>query len=419
MARLSSKREINLMIFLSVSVYFFSYLTRINYTAIIVELLDKKIATKPQAATVTTIAFITYGAGQLLSGFIGDRFSPRRLIFAGYLVTVAMNFLMPISSYNFLLMAVVWGINGLAQAFMWPPLIRIMCSALPGTEYFKAVPLIGIGSSAATIAVYIFAPVIILYLDWKYVFYIFALITFIAAILWNIITGKLLRNVKKDDAIDKLTIKTSYESDSGIANSLIQFLPMLIILIAVQGILRDGITTWTPSFMSENFKIEASKSIFSVVGAPLFHIVSNILTYRILKYLNNNIFKVLSIYFLISVALLLSLRIFAMDKAWVSWFLISLTTGVVSGINLLQTGYIPKYFMGKGCVSIFSGVINFSTYIGSAASTYLFAVISDSFGWNATVESWIGFAIVGFLLNTIMWRLIICCAVKKFEFTKK
>ena len=47
MARLSSKREINLMIFLSVSVYFFSYLTRINYTAIIVELLDKKIATKP------------------------------------------------------------------------------------------------------------------------------------------------------------------------------------------------------------------------------------------------------------------------------------------------------------------------------------------------------------------------------------
>ena len=35
------------------------------------------------------------------------------------------------------------------------------------------------------------------------------------------------------------------------------------------------------------------------------------------------------------------------------------------------------------------------TYLGSAASAYGFALLSDSFGWNGTIISWIIIALLG------------------------
>lgn len=409
MGKLETRRQINLMIILSVGVYFFSYLTRINYTAIIVELIDKSILTKPQAAIVTTVAFITYGVGQLLSGFIGDRISPRWLIFYGFIATISMNFLMPVCSKNVLLLTTVWGINGVAQAFMWPPLVKIMTAALTDSEYMRAVSFIGIGSSAATIIIYLFSPFIITLFGWQYVFYIFGGLSLIAAFLWIFITGRLLKNVEiklGKSRKTELQVSDGNSSEVKLAKYLTGLLPVILLTIALQGVLRDGITTWTPSFMSENFKIEPSKSIFTAIGAPVFHVFINIVTYKILKILKNDIFKALTIYYLASTVFLFILRAFSMNSAVLSVIVISSATGVVHGINLLQTGYIPKYFVCIGSVSTISGILNFSTYIGSAISTYLFAIISDSFGWGITVISWVGFSLLGLAINYLLWKCV-------------
>lgn len=51
-------------------VYFVSYLTRINYAAVISAIIaDEKISAS-YAAVAVTGAFVTYGAGQLVSGWL-------------------------------------------------------------------------------------------------------------------------------------------------------------------------------------------------------------------------------------------------------------------------------------------------------------------------------------------------------------
>ena len=47
------------------------------------------------------------------------------MIFTGLSAAAVMNLLMGFFE-TFLLMAVVWGINGYAQAMIWPPIIRII-----------------------------------------------------------------------------------------------------------------------------------------------------------------------------------------------------------------------------------------------------------------------------------------------------
>jgi len=49
-------------------------------------------------------------------------------------------------------------------------------------------------------------------------------------------------------------------------------------------------------------------------------------------------------------------------------------------------------------VSTASGVLNACTYVGSAASTYGIAVLSENMGWSFTLWIWLGIAVVAGVL---------------------
>ena len=58
----------------------------------------------------------------------------------------------------------------------------------------------------------------------------------------------------------------------------------------------------------------------------------------------------------------------------------------------------PIHFARYGKISTMSGLLNAFTYIGSAASTYGFAWLSDRFGWYFTIGSWVVTAGAGMML---------------------
>ena len=138
--------------YLMMITYMVSYITRINYGAVLVEMVNATGFTKTQLSIAVTGSFITYGTGQIISGYLGDRFSPKRLMASGLAVTAAINMILPFfhDPYS---MAAVWCINGFAQAFMWPPLVRIMVSVFNEEEYKHAVVTASYGSSLGTVLI--------------------------------------------------------------------------------------------------------------------------------------------------------------------------------------------------------------------------------------------------------------------------
>jgi OPA family glycerol-3-phosphate transporter-like MFS transporter len=73
----------------------------------------------------------------------------------------------------------------------------------------------------------------------------------------------------------------------------------------------------------------------------------------------------------------------------------AILTGCMHGVNLMLVCMVPPYFKSTGKVSTVSGVLNAATYVGSAASTYGIAVLSDALGWDATILIWLGIAACG------------------------
>ena len=83
----------------------------------------------------------------------------------------------------------------------------------------------------------------------------------------------------------------------------------------------------------------------------------------------------------------------------------SVLVGSMHGINILQTCMLPRQIGNNNRIGLISGIFNGSVYIGSALSTYGFALVSDIFGWNGTVLVWSVFSALGVLICLILTRL--------------
>lgn len=103
---IADKKSVNVLALICALVYFTSYVTRINYGAVVSEIVRAEGIGKEAVSLAVTGLFITYGTGQLISGFLGDRISPKYLMCAGMITVSLMNFLLPLNSNPYYMLAV-------------------------------------------------------------------------------------------------------------------------------------------------------------------------------------------------------------------------------------------------------------------------------------------------------------------------
>ena len=172
------------------------------------------------------------------------------------------------------------------------------------------------------------------------------------------------------------------------------------IAIILQGMLRDGITTWLPSLVAETFNISASSAIFSSVVLPVMTIISlNLSAYIQRKIFKEEVFCA-GLFFIVGfLSSLILAVVFGKTGMAVPVILASLTSAMMHGANMMLICITVPGFKKYG-VSLMSGLLNSMTYIGSAISTYLFPKISEITGgnWNTTVYIWAISALIGAII---------------------
>lgn len=385
MAKLTDRKQIKLLTLLMMAAYTVSYLTRINFGAVISEMVTAENLSKSALSLAVTGSFITYGAGQVISGFIGDKFQPKHLVFIGFFVSSAMNILIPLCGSTTAMVA-VWCVNGFAQAFMWPPLVRLMTSTLNDSDYQRACLVVSWGSSFGTIIIYLISPAVISLADWRFVFFICAALGILMSILW-IIKCPIIETEQKKIKSEKNTKGLS-----------LLFNPVMLCVmlgIILQGSLRDGVTTWMPSFISETFNLSNEISILSGVILPIFGIISFQISSRLYRKCFKNPVTCAGIVFATGVVSAALLAVLSNKSAVGAIILSALLTACMHGVNLMLICMIPDHFSNTGKVSLISGTLNACTYIGSAISTYGTAVIAEKTSWNTTIIIWACIALLG------------------------
>ena len=135
-------------------IYFASYLTRKDYGVVLEAVISAEGITKTQAGFVETLALISYGGGQIISGILGDKFKPQNIILCGLSSTMLCNLLMPFCP-NMITREIVWLINGFAQSMLWPPLVRIMAATMNKDEYNDVCSNVNVAGNLGTVLLYL------------------------------------------------------------------------------------------------------------------------------------------------------------------------------------------------------------------------------------------------------------------------
>lgn len=417
MRKLTDRRQVRRMVLLCAAVYFTSYISRINFGALILEIVRTEGYPKPAVSLAVTASFITYGAGQLCSGWLGDRVSPRLLIFAGLLGTAGMNLLIPLCPGTGS-MAAVWGVNGFLQALLWPPLVKLMTNLFTEEDYRRASVRVSWGSSLGTIAVYLTAPLCILWSGWRSMFRIASAVCTGMALLWLVSSKRVEARPESgiSDTEDTGPLRTGPADKRKLPAGILPVLGGIMTAIVCQGALRDGVTTWMPSFIAETYRLGSTVSILTGVILPVFSIVCFQLALWLYTKKENNELRLSGLIFCAALACAVLLRLTASYQAALSVALSAALTGCMHGINLLLICMIPPRFSAYGGVSSVSGLLNACTYAGSALSTYATAFLAERFGWNAVLSAWAAAALLGAALCLLLsgrWRSFLTPGAEK------
>ena len=128
-ARLASAGQGRRLFLLSWVAYAAAYVGRYNYSAVMSAITAEGTLTLSAAGAVSTGYFVCYAAGQILCGILSQKASPFGMIPLGLALSAGCNFGMGVAPAG--AMPLLWAANGLFQAMVWPPIVRLFAECMP------------------------------------------------------------------------------------------------------------------------------------------------------------------------------------------------------------------------------------------------------------------------------------------------
>lgn len=379
--------------------YFASYFSRKTFPVVMASMLEEGALDKSVAGLIGTALFVFYGAGQLISGYLGDRLQPKYLMFSGLMLSAVCNLLMPLMPNGYVMIP-VWAVNGFAQALLWPPIVRILSDNLSHEKYVTANMIVTCGAHVSTIVLYLYAPLCISVLSWETVFFTSTVLCILAGIIFITAMCIILPSSANKTHVPKQNLQKSDVNVGKIVSSN-GLIPIFVCIVAM-GFMRDGIESWLPTLYMEVFKQSSENSILVSVALPIFSIISLFLV-KIMhkrKLFNN---EATGSMVLFGMTALLCLPVCFLVSAKSAFLRIlclifaCIACACMHSCNFLLISCVPGRFAKTGRASTIGGICNACTYTGAATSMYGIALVSDALGWSGAVASWVGISLVGVL----------------------
>ena len=395
MVNVLNNKKSNFLIFLCWAAYTAAYVARLNYNASIVEILAQLNVTKEAAGTVSSFFFFAYGAGQLVNGLLSKRYNTKYSVtfalVASCIINLGMTFCNGIGA-----MKILWLFNGVFQSILWSSLIKTLSDNLADDKLPKAVMVMSTTVASGTFTAYgLSALFSALNMSWTSIFYVASAIVGAISVLWFAGISTIQKSAKKSEVTEnKKQNKLS-------VTPLLVFTVVVILVSAVtNGFIKDGITTWVPSILKENFGMPSSLSIIVTLLLPIVSIFGASLVKTMHKrQKNENVLN--GIYYFVAMILAgLILLTINLKSAPLTLILFGGIACLMSAVNNVITSVVPLYSRDKIDSGLSAGLLNTFCYIGSTLATSLLGKIADTKGWNDVFICILLFTVTAF---------VVCC----------
>ena len=396
----NKKRQAYLLIFLCWLAYTVSYFGKVNYAANITQIIDFYGITKAQAGSVSTFFFFAYGIGQVVNGVMCRKYNMKWMIFISLTVSASINFLVAVSD-NFEMIKWLWMINGFVMSILWPTLIRLLSETLPQEALSLSSVAMGTTVAIGTLTIYGLSALYVAFDKFKLAFYTAAFAVALVAVIWLIIYKKAVSIAKDEENTNKIkpsVVNDKKETSSKEKKIIIATICVLCFYAIGVNLMKDGLTTWVPAILKEEFAVNDSLSILLTLFLPVLAIFGNAFALNIHKKIPDYINHCVTVFAVVTV--LLGIIIGSLTLKIVVFMLLGLiaVNFLASSLNSLITSIFPLFMRGKVNSGLFAGVLNGFCYVGSALSSYGLGAVADNFGWTAVFYTLGSFCIITFIV---------------------
>ena len=113
--------------------YCFLYCGRQNLSFAMPVMMAEEGWTTLQLGILSSIQFWTYAIGHLINGRLSEIIGVNKLIMIGMLLSAFMNIIIGFQT-SFLLIIILWGLNGFVQSMLWSPGMALLANWWPSNK---------------------------------------------------------------------------------------------------------------------------------------------------------------------------------------------------------------------------------------------------------------------------------------------
>jgi len=361
------------------------YLGRVNLSTAIPDIRENLNLSSQDVGLLGSGFFLSYALGQLISGRLGDRISPRLLVLCGMLLSTAMNLIFG-SVGVWSLMLIVWTINGIFQSTGWAPILKVLANWHSSEQRRKVAGIYATSYVAGNALTWTITGWLVVNFSWQAAFWIPGALMGIIALTWYLTIrdtpqeagfSDLMRLAQKPDKA-----KLQKDSQPDILHVLKRFWP-LVLAAVTGGMLLFALIIWTPTYFVDTHGI----GIGAAANISMFLPITGIIGTLTVSWLVAGRFCCKEIGFgaviFISVGGILSLFPMFSNSLWASATLLILVGCILYGVNTIITTILPMVLSDSHEVSTVAGIIDFAFNIGASLSGVLVGAIVDKFSWSA------------------------------------
>ena len=396
-SRLRSDAQGKTLYLLSWLAYASAYIGRYNYSAVMGVITAENSLSLSAAGAVSTGYFICYAVGQIVFGLLSQSISPYAMILIGLCGSGLCN--LGAGTFSTSFMGLLWGANGLFQAMVWPPIVRLFAESMPLERQKRACVSINSTTPAGTLAAYALSAVLLQFADWHHVFFSCGgLLLGMAAVFW-LGTAPLRRATA-------YAPQPEFQKQKGTGNGpaalLAAGLGAMLLPVLLHGGLKDGVTNWVPSMIQSNFGISPAFSAAVAMALPLVNLSGAYLSGWLNEHCAHNELKTAGVLFALASVCLLALPLAMRTSLLLAVLLLAVTTASMLGVNTMFINVIPVKAGRHGGASMLSGTLNAVTYLGAAAATWGIGAAAEGCGWNAVFLLWLVMAMLALLVSALL-----------------
>lgn len=384
--------------------YFATYICRLNFSAVMPELSANGVFSQDKIASVSSAFFICYGIGQVVSGNLGDKISPKTMIFCGLGISGICNILIFFFHKIYAVLLILWAINGAVQSMVWTPILRTAGDYFDsqdrdkfGVDIATTVPLGTLASYAISLLILLFAP-------WEYVFLVCGGVVVIFAAIWFFGTKKLFVKLQKTESDeDDSQPKTEKMKMKPLLKLIcVSFVIVMFIPIAIQGTLKDSVTQWIPTYLNNQYNTGSSVSLALTMILPIINVTGAWFSKAVNKKLKNEL-STSAVFFGIAALFLVVLMIFGTKNIVISLICMAGVTNCMFAINVMTITMMPLKFSKYGRTSTVGGTVNSVAYIGCGLLNMGAGALLEKTGsaWRTLFMMWLALAVAAVVFSVI------------------